>query len=162
MIVYTFSYDVASVRYGRENESIALNQLANQENIVIDKCGLFLDNDHSYLGASPDGVVGSDILIEIKCPSSASGIPCDEAIKKKKITFWKYQNDTFIVQKTHNCYYQIQGQLHIANRRKCLFPVWTGPNFPLKVVTIERDDDFWRDKMVNQLKIYFLECFCRK
>lgn len=39
----------------------------------------------------------------------------NEAIEQKKVTFWKTnKNGEIEVNKTHNWFYQIQGQLHIT------------------------------------------------
>lgn len=46
----------------------------------------------------------------------------NEAIEQKKVTFWKTnKNGEIEVNKTHNWFYQIQGQLHITQRKNvCL------------------------------------------
>lgn len=46
----------------------------------------------------------------------------------------------------HDWFYQVQGQLHIANKDICVFAVWTGPEFAIKVVRVHRDDDFWENQ----------------
>ncbi|GBP52835.1 hypothetical protein EVAR_38997_1 [Eumeta japonica] len=56
--------------------------LAEQEDINIEQCGLFIDKDLPFLGASPDGVAG-DTIIELKCPITASKLGLEEAVKKK-------------------------------------------------------------------------------
>lgn len=50
-------------------------------------------------------------------------------------------------------YYQIQGQLHITGRTKCVFFVYT-KNWT-HFETIERDDSFWYTKMEPKLKRYY-------
>lgn len=44
---------VASINHGRENEKTALMQLSAQLNIEIKKCGLFIDKELPFLGATP-------------------------------------------------------------------------------------------------------------
>lgn len=51
----------ASINQGKK-------QLAEQLSICIDKCGMFVDEEFPFLGASPDGLVGIDTLVEIRCP----------------------------------------------------------------------------------------------
>lgn len=75
----------------------------------MEKCGLFVHKEHYFLGASPDGLHG-DRIIEIKCPYSARNMTAEEAIAKKKITFWKVDGT---INTNHDWFYQIQGQLHI-------------------------------------------------
>ncbi|XP_041975793.1 uncharacterized protein LOC121730719 [Aricia agestis] len=55
---------IASVAHGIKNEPFALQQLASQENVVIEECGLYVDPDCPYIGAAPDGRVGDDMIVE--------------------------------------------------------------------------------------------------
>lgn len=87
--------------------------------------GLFVDFDLPYLAASPDGLVGDDSIIEIKCPFSIKDFTPMEAYNEKKLKFMEIQSNNLILKKTHIYYYQVQGQLHITNRQFCYFIVWT-------------------------------------
>jgi hypothetical protein len=100
---------VPSIEHGKTNEKKAMEQLEKQEGVVVEKCGLFIDKDHFFLGASPDGLC-NDGIVEIKCPYSARNMDAEEAIRQKKIKFWKLDGT---VNTNHDWYYQIQGQLHI-------------------------------------------------
>lgn len=60
-----------------------MKQLASQENITIQKCGLFIDSTYFFISASPDRVF-NDGIVEIKCPKSAFGLNPDDAITQKK------------------------------------------------------------------------------
>jgi len=50
-------------------------------NKEIKPCGLFIDTENSYLGASPDGLIDENGLVEIKCPLSAENLTAEEAIQ---------------------------------------------------------------------------------
>jgi len=50
---------------------IAIEQLENKINKKIIASGLMVDLNQPFLAASPDGLIGSDSLVEIKCPASA-------------------------------------------------------------------------------------------
>ncbi|GBP70392.1 hypothetical protein EVAR_45659_1 [Eumeta japonica] len=52
--------------HGIENENIALQQLAKQENIEIEPYGLFIDPEIDFLGDSPDGVIRDDTVVEVQ------------------------------------------------------------------------------------------------
>ncbi|XP_047525801.1 uncharacterized protein LOC125063416 [Pieris napi] len=154
-IVYSYSLDkVPAIEYGKSNEKSAIDQLQQQENIVVEKCGLFIDKEHYFLGASPDGLYNQGI-IEIKCPYSARNMDAEEAIRQRKIKFWKLDGT---VNTNHDWYYQIQGQLHISEKKLCLFAVWTGQQFPLKVEVISRDEGFWCQKMKPKLINFYEKC----
>ncbi|KAH9642624.1 hypothetical protein HF086_011217 [Spodoptera exigua] len=62
---------VTAVAHGIEQERQALQQLEKQGNISILPCGLFIDRTYPFIRATPDGLVGDDTLIEIKCPLTA-------------------------------------------------------------------------------------------
>lgn len=153
--LYSYSlHNIKSVKHGKDSEEIALRQLERQLNINIHKCGLFIDEHFFFLGASPDGIF-EEGLIEIKCPISAFGMNAEDAITEKKIKFW---NCNGTVNRRHEWFYQIQGQLHITRKNLCLFAVWTGKDFPLKIEKITRDDDFWQNQMKTRLINYYNEC----
>ncbi|GFV11507.1 yqaJ domain-containing protein [Trichonephila clavipes] len=70
-IVYGRDLCNAAMKYGLANEEIARKQYEREYSTEVNICGLFVDKDKPFLCASPDGLVGDDGLIEIKCPYSA-------------------------------------------------------------------------------------------
>ncbi|KAF4529895.1 hypothetical protein B566_EDAN016161 [Ephemera danica] len=73
--------------YGVNTEETAKEKLEEVLGVEIEKCGLVIDPDIPYLAASPDGKIGDDALIEIKCPSVARDMTINEGIEKKKIPY---------------------------------------------------------------------------
>lgn len=148
---------VPAVRYGIDNEEIAIRQLEQQENITVNNCGLFIDKNFQFLGTSPDGKY-EDGIVEIKCPASLANFSLDDAMKKH--AFWKLDkvSNNYIINKNHNWYYQIQGQLHITGHDICILGIWFGKDLPLKVYQIVRDDQFWKSKMEKQLIEFYNDC----
>lgn len=51
------------------------------------------------------------------------------------------------LKKSADLYYQIQGTLHIFEKKICLFAVWTSTLQNMYVERIERDEDFFDSKM---------------
>lgn len=150
---------VKSIKHGKDSENLALEQLSQQENIKIEPCGLFIDPDVPYIGATPDGLVNEDMIVEIKCPKTAYNLGLERALEEKKITFYKKTKDGNIeINTNHNWYYQIQGQLHVTKKDKCLFGLWFGSNFPIKTEVIYRDDHFWTTIMETKIKNFYLDC----
>ncbi|GFS73479.1 yqaJ domain-containing protein [Trichonephila clavipes] len=70
-IVYGRDLCNAAMKYGLANEEIARKQYEREYSTEVKICGLFVDKDKPFLCASPDGLVGDDGLLEIKCPYSA-------------------------------------------------------------------------------------------
>lgn len=150
--------NVHSIIHGKKYEQLALLQLERQENIKINPCGLFVDDELFFLGASPDGLIGEDTIVEIKCPSSAFHMNPNDAIRAGKIQLLAYQDQNIEIKKNVSWYYQIQGQLHVTKRNTCLFAFWTGEEHNLKTIYINRDDTFWKENMGNKLTKFYMEC----
>lgn len=147
-------------------DSHALSKLEDKYNIKIEKCGLFVDKDHCMLGASPAGlVVNEDAIVEVKCPISTHNINIESSILDGKITFFKKERmkknvPDFVpkvigINTRHHWYYQIQGQLHVTQKKLCYFVLWAADDLPIRVEKIDRDDKFWSDKMEPKLLKFF-------
>ncbi|KAL4718464.1 hypothetical protein ACJJTC_017658 [Scirpophaga incertulas] len=151
---------IASIAHGIENEQQAIQQIQQQEKVVISPCGLFIDEMYPFIGATPDGLISDDIIVEVKCPITAAKIEFIEAVKGNKIQILKYDKKThqFVINKNSNWYFQIQGQLHITQRRLCLLGIWTGEKSPVHIEYIARDDDFWNQKMESKLVTFYMKC----
>lgn len=147
--------DCESMRFGRENESVAIEDFEQKSGLIVEKCGLFIDTCHKFLGATPDGLVGSDSILEVKCPISCKDLTPEEGILAKKITFWNNTN-LGSINREHNYFYQIQGQLHVTKRKFCYFVLWTPTGIRWEKVT--RDDEFWESKMIQKLKMFYYDC----
>lgn len=150
--------NVPSIKHGRTNEHTALQELKCALNLNIQECGLFIDDEFSFLGATPDGKCELGI-VEVKCPSSAYNLKLDpeEAIKQKKIDFWVYRSDAFTVNKKSKWFYQVQGQLRVTGQDMCVFAVWTGVG-KLKYEVVKRDDQFWKENMEGNLVKFYNNC----
>lgn len=155
------SVNSPGVKYGIENEQAAIEKLAESLNLKIEKCGLFVDEELPYLAASPDGLIGDDGIVEVKCPLSGSTLTPAEVINKKiglvgNMFLRNKINGDLTVRKKHRYYYQVQGQLHITKREYCIFAVWT----PQDIITVEikKDDDFWRNQMEEKLTKFYMNC----
>ncbi|XP_045454869.1 uncharacterized protein LOC123664369 [Melitaea cinxia] len=76
---------VMTVAHGVEHEQQALQQLQQQEGVIIAPCGLFIDKDYPFIGATPDGLIGHDTIVEVKCPIAAYKKGLSTAIEENKI-----------------------------------------------------------------------------
>ncbi|KAF4528913.1 hypothetical protein B566_EDAN017330 [Ephemera danica] len=154
-------FDTAAMQYGRENEDQVRDLLSIFLDVEIQECGIFIHPEHNFLAASPDGLIGDDTLVEIKCSFSAAGLNLspEEAVKNKKTSFWKLDKVTgdYIVNKNDKWYTQIQGQLNITGREKCIFAYYTPVEPYFKIEIIHRDRDFW-EILLPQLVKFYMEC----
>ncbi|KAE9522087.1 hypothetical protein AGLY_017506 [Aphis glycines] len=92
-LLYMTQFTASQLEYGRENESVALRELEKYLGKKIKPCGFFIDSEHFFLGATPDGLIDDDGIVEIKCPFSAAEITPEEGIlTKKKSLCGNYKN----------------------------------------------------------------------
>lgn len=91
--------------------------------------GLWL-HPRGIFGASPDKLVnfadGSQGTVERECPFKYRNNVLSEVLKKDTkyiVTF--DESGKYIINKEHNYYHQIQGQLHTANCTKGFLVLWT-------------------------------------
>ncbi|XP_072766253.1 uncharacterized protein [Anoplolepis gracilipes] len=156
-ILYPPQIDTAAMKYGRDREEVAKKELATKLNKNIEPCRLFIDYENPFLGASPDGLIDEDGLVEIKCPLSAENLTADEAVQKLpllKAIFDRTNNDK--MNRNHRYFYQVQGQLNITQRNYCIFALWTPKS--LKIVVVNRDNNFWENQMLPFLKRFYHDC----
>lgn len=91
----------------------------------IQTCGIFL-SESGVLGASPDGIIDEDYIVEVKCPYKYRYLVLTEVLKIDK-SYFVYYDDTnkLCLNKNHSYYHQIQGQIYLSNRKACYLCVWT-------------------------------------
>jgi putative phage-type endonuclease len=62
----------AAMQWGTDNEPAARDMYAFDSEAVVDTVGFVPHPTIAMTGASPDGLVGDDGLVEIKCPNTAT------------------------------------------------------------------------------------------
>ena len=115
------SFTNSYMERGHELEPMAKEQYSFMKFTEIDNGGFFQLG--KYIGASPDGLVGSDGLVEIKCPAFNTMI--NYMIKKELPNEYKYQ---------------VHGQMYVSGRKWCDFMAYHPKLNPL-IIRIERDED---------------------
>ncbi|XP_018575090.1 uncharacterized protein LOC108913925 [Anoplophora glabripennis] len=65
--------------------------------------------------------------------------------------------DEVKLKKTHNYYYQVQGQLAITGRVICYFVIYTGDSNDLLIQKIASDKPFI-DNMFKKLETFYMDC----
>ncbi|KAK4885390.1 hypothetical protein RN001_001661 [Aquatica leii] len=114
--------------------------------LKVVKCGLMIDEEMPFLACSPDA-----LLLK-----SGEHDPL-EACRLNLIDYCvlNSEKNKIMLKRNHNYYYQIQGILHITKRTKCYFIVYTQKG--IHVEEIERDDTFWRERMIQKLKEFYVQ-----
>ncbi|KAK6171830.1 hypothetical protein SNE40_018256 [Patella caerulea] len=110
---------------------------------VASKCGVFVHLSYPYLGATPDGVIDDDKIIEIKCPYTGNIAP------GKYLPSLEYLDGGSKVRLSrHSRYYsQIQGQLYLSKHQLCFFIIFTHKD--LYIEKIEVDNDYCKGPLLR-------------
>jgi putative phage-type endonuclease len=76
-------YNSAAMQWGVENESLARSAYEAEKLVIVEEVGFIAHPTIKHFGASPDGLVGLDGLVEIKCPNTSTHI--DNLLLPEKI-----------------------------------------------------------------------------
>lgn len=149
-----------AMEYGLRNEFLAIKRFEKECGLNVTKCGLFVDLDKGFLGASPDGLVEEEnAIVEVKCVPSAISQGLLTTAKQKKGFFLELKSETEMrLRRNHNYFYQIQGTLNITGRQICYLIVMTDKNESLYIERIFRDENCWRQEMLPKLEKFYIHC----
>ena len=90
----------------------------SDESLCVEEFGLFVDLHKCFIAASPDGTVGKDDLVEVKCPHVCRDNSIED-LARQDHSFclqFDFEEDKLRLKRNHNYYYQVQGKLNIAKR----------------------------------------------
>jgi putative phage-type endonuclease len=134
-------YTSTAMQWGTDNEPVARLAYSLTTGNEVEDTGFWLD-DELGAGASPDGFVGEDGLLEIKCPNTATHL---ETLEKKEVPY-QYRA-------------QVQGQMWITGRKWCDF-VSYDPRLPenaqMIIIHVERDDDYIKN-LAQEVETFMME-----
>ena len=122
------SYTNTAMQWGTDNEPLARAAYEAAKDVLVDEVAMITHPRIDAAGASPDGLVGDDGLVEIKCPNTATHI------------------DTLMSQAVPTKYNtQMQWQMACTDRQWCDF-VSFDPRMPtelqLFIKRVPRDNDY--------------------
>ena len=124
------SFTNAAMQHGTETEPLARAAYEALQDVLVDEVGFVPHPTIEMAGASPDGMVGEDGLIEIKCPNTATHI------------------DTLLSESVPSKYFtQMQFQLSCTGRKYCDFVSFDNrlpSELQLFVKRVPRDEVFIR------------------
>ena len=113
----------AATEWGKDNEMHAITAYEVATGEIVEsaggKQGFVISASHDWLGCTPDGYVGSDIVVEAKCPAS--------------MNLYGRVPDHYMP--------QVQGQLFITGRKLAHFVCWTPEG--LEVHEVPFDEEYW-------------------
>lgn len=127
------SYLNSAMQWGTEQEPFARAAYEAHTGQMVEEVGFIPHPDIEAAGASPDGLVGDDGMVEIKCPSSSTVL---------EVWLTHSQGGNPVDAKY---YAQMQWQMRCANRSWCDYVVFD-PRMPAKaqlfIFRVERNPDW--------------------
>ena len=136
------SYTSPAMLWGIENEPNAKRAFEFLKDVIIVDTPFVPHPDIDWAGASPDGLVGDDETVEIKCPNTATHI------------------DYLLSGVAPTAYIkQIQWQLCVTGRKRCNF-ISYDPRMPIDLqlfhVVVERDEKLISE-IADAVKLFLYE-----
>jgi len=110
--------------------------------------------NYSFLGATPDEKVCIDSvtgILEIKCPYAVRDMKIEEAIQTNNFCLVR-EGDVVTINKSHDYYCQVQGQLFVTGAPFCDFIVYA--KVDIAVDKVLPDPDFQLIMFDKLCKLY--------
>jgi len=126
-----------AMQWGTDNEPEARAMYELKTGLEVVEVGLVIHDDYDFMASSPDGLIGDDGGVEIKCPNTATHI---ETLRARKVPT-KY-------------YAQIQWNMHCTGRTWWDFvsydPRLINPRLTMYTERVDRDNA-WIDDAVAEV-----------
>ncbi|XP_033097192.1 uncharacterized protein LOC117101339 [Anneissia japonica] len=146
-----------SLEYGKRKEVFGKEKYLEQNpSSHLHECGFVINKEFTFLGATPDVIVCSNSkcgLLEIKCPYSARNMSISQACADITGFYLKHSENGIALDRRHNYYAQVQGQLMITGCNFCEFVVYTQkdlyieritPDIQFMAIMLEKLADFYQ------------------
>jgi len=134
----------AATEYGSFHEEYALTDFITEMGVNVEECGFIQHPDHNWLGASPDGLVGDNAILEIKCPY---GLRESQSPEFKSID----QLDHY--------YAQLQLEMACTGRDTAYFYQWNRYKSMLEIVNFDPE---WHEENIPLLREFYDDFLRRK
>ncbi|XP_067018182.1 uncharacterized protein [Acropora muricata] len=149
---------VKAVQWGVNNEAEAVKAFINLTGKTVQETGLWLDGS-GILGASPDGIVDDDSVLEAKCPYTERNMTIEDAVNTSpNFCLKKTENGQYALKEEHVYWHQVQGEIYFSRRKFCYFVVWTSKDV---VVLKIAKDEAWSKNITKLTQFYFEHLFLK-
>lgn len=150
-----------AVQWGILHERAAIKGYEKARDVTVQPSGLWL-HKHGFCGASPDGIVDENLIIEVKCPFSCRN--AENLVDQIGDNFFiHYHNDEIALnmqdKQGFSYYHQIQGNLWLTGRKACDLVVWNPKS--MLILTIEQDGEY-EFKYLSVLRNFYIHHFIKR
>jgi len=129
-----FTGNVAT-QYGTKFEEFALDDFELENGLEVEETGFHIKKGADWLGASPDGLIGNDAVLEIKCPYGA-----------RNTGEFKHISEQL------HYHAQMQIEMYCTNRQRCYFYQWSKQNSDMIIIDYSQS---WIDENLPTLKGFY-------
>ena len=108
---------------GVNNEAEAVKAFTKLTGKTVQETGIWLDLS-GILGASPDGIVDDESVLEAKCPYTERNMTIEEAVNTSpSFCLKKCKNGQYALKRDHIYWHQVQGEIYFTRKNFCYFVV---------------------------------------
>ncbi len=150
-----------AMEYGCAHESEAIakyEQVKGFPSEYVKKAGLVVYQKNGVLGATPDGYVGPDGLVEVKCPYSLYVKDKDQKgpsnwpnVSPKVSSISVNKDGILALKKSNDHYFQIIMQIYVTGRLWCDYFIWSEHGHFLQRIHRNKETDKLWKKMEEKL-----------
>ncbi|XP_066565160.1 uncharacterized protein LOC136753175 [Amia ocellicauda] len=152
-----------AMSWGIEQESVAVQSYQKKKSLErgkavrVQECGLFIDPQHAWLAASPDGIVldaetGEKLAcLEIKCPYKHRDNSISQACQDRDFCLEPH-GDGYRLKTNHSYYTQVQCQMAMTGLQTTDFVVFTRRETAISPVDF--NPKFWNNTVAKLEKFY--------
>lgn len=140
-----------NMAHGVEHEDEARKIYESISGSQVVTVGMAISKHDVRLGCSPDGLVGEDGMIEIKCPHSMySRLACfsfpvsnhsSKRLQFQKVTVSEKSEHWRCIFESH--YAQMQGSMYVTGRTWCDYVVYDVSSSQMVVLKVMFDEGYW-------------------
>ncbi|KAJ8315886.1 hypothetical protein KUTeg_006562 [Tegillarca granosa] len=157
--------------FGREHEGDAADALMQHvyeeygdRNIVLYHSGLVINPLMPFLAASPDRILYIEgegyFVVELKSSLKSENLKqCPTELADASNYYLTVdEEDTVILDREHNYYFQVLGQMAVCNLKKAFFGVWS--SYGCHIEQIEFDQVVW-DECYEKLQSFYTKHYMK-
>ncbi|XP_021353601.1 uncharacterized protein LOC110450420 isoform X2 [Mizuhopecten yessoensis] len=155
------------LRFGKDHEPIARSlystqYASNHKKSTVRECDFFVDTDHPFMGASPDGLVCCKCcgkgLLEVKCSYTFRDSTPQDACADAHYHLYSDDANVIHLKKDSPWYIQFHGQMGVCKLKWCDLVFYTKKAFAVERIhfdpeiyehIVEKSKRFW-DKYVTK------------
>lgn len=155
VLQYNKTVQTKAMQDGIESEGHIIKEFERKYDLKVVASGFVVSESHPFLGASPDGIIDKETIVEVKKIHLKDGESHKAAMCRLGI--YKQNGSELQINKNHAYYHQIQQQMFCTQSNTCYFIV--SSDSKTHTDTIGFDSSFWNQVLPKLEDFYFEHIF---